>query len=65
MRLRDATERDAPAVLALINDYARQNLVLARTAESLQECLADFAVAEADGEVVGCSALSELGPRPR
>jgi N-acetylglutamate synthase-like GNAT family acetyltransferase len=62
VRLRDATERDAPAVLALINDYARQNLVLARTAESLQECLADFAVAEADGEVVGCSALSELGP---
>jgi amino-acid N-acetyltransferase len=62
VRLREATERDVPAVLALINDYARQNLVLARTEESLRGCLADFAVAEIDGEIAGCSALSELGP---
>lgn len=62
MRLREATERDVPAVLTLINDYARQNLVLTRTEESLRECLDDFAVAELDGEVVGCGALSELGP---
>jgi N-acetylglutamate synthase-like GNAT family acetyltransferase len=62
VRLREATERDVPAVLALVNDYARQNLVLARTEESLRGCLDDFAVAELDGEVVGCSALSELGP---
>jgi amino-acid N-acetyltransferase len=62
VRLREATERDIPAVLTLINEYARQNLVLARTEESLRECLADFAVAEVDGEVAGCSALSELGP---
>ena len=57
-----ASERDIPGVLALINDYARQNLVLARTEESLRACLADFAVAEVDGEIAGCSALSELGP---
>ncbi len=55
MRLRDATERDVPSILALINDYARQNLVLARTEESLRSCLADVAVAEVEGEVVGCS----------
>ncbi len=61
MLLREATERDIPSVLALINDYAQRNLVLARTEESLRGCLADFAVAEVDGEVVGCCALSELG----
>jgi N-acetylglutamate synthase-like GNAT family acetyltransferase len=62
VRLRDATERDIPGVLALINEYAQENLVLARTEESLRACLADFAVAEVDGDIVGCSALSELGP---
>ena len=62
MLLREATERDVPAVLALINDYAQRNLVLARTEESLRACLSDFAVAEVEGEVVACCALSELGP---
>lgn len=62
MLLREASERDVPSVLALINDYAHRNLVLARTEESLRARLADFAVAEIDGEVVGCCALSELGP---
>jgi amino-acid N-acetyltransferase len=60
VRLREVTERDIPAILALINDYAGHNLLLARTEASLRECLADFGVVE--GEVVGCSALSELGP---
>jgi amino-acid N-acetyltransferase len=62
VQLREATGRDVPVVLALVNEYARQNLVLARTEESLRECLADFAVAETGGEVVGCGALTELGP---
>jgi len=62
VRLRDASERDVPPVLALINDYAQRNLVLPRTEESLRANLGDFAVAEVDGEVVGCCALSELGP---
>jgi len=60
--LRNASERDVPPVLALINDYAQRNLVLPRTEESLRASLGDFAVAEVDGEVVGCCALSELGP---
>ena len=62
VRLREATERDIPAILALISEYAGHNLLLARTEASLRECLADFGVAEVEGEVVGCSALSELGP---
>jgi amino-acid N-acetyltransferase len=62
VRLREAVERDVPTVLGLINGYARENLVLARTEESLRECLGDFAVAEVEGTVAGCGALSELGP---
>jgi amino-acid N-acetyltransferase len=61
VRLREAEERDIPAILTLINDYAQRNLLLARTEESLRERLADFAVAEIEGEVAGCAALTELG----
>ena len=62
MRLREAREADVPSVLALINDYAERNLVLGRSEESLRATLQDFAVAEVHGEVVGCCALTELGP---
>lgn len=62
MPLRKAEERDVPSMLELINDYADRNLLLHRTEESLRTRLADFLVAEEGGEVVGCGALSELGP---
>lgn len=62
MRLREAREADMPAVLALINGYAARNLLLRRSQESLRRSLADFLLAEVDGAVVGCAALSELGP---
>lgn len=60
--LRPAREADVPALLALINGYADRNLLLRRSEESLRARLADFSVAEADGEVLGCGALSALGP---
>jgi amino-acid N-acetyltransferase len=60
--LRDAEARDVPAILGLINDYARRNLLLPRSEESLRARLADFVVIEIDGGVAGCCALSELGP---
>jgi amino-acid N-acetyltransferase len=62
VRLRDAEARDVPAILGLINDYAARNLLLPRTEESLRARLGDFVVAETDGAVAGCCALSELGP---
>lgn len=62
MRLRKAEERDVIPLLALINGYAQRNLLLHRTEESLRARLADFLVAEEEGEVVGGGALSELGP---
>jgi len=63
LELRKAREDDVPALLALINGYAARNLLLYRTEESLRERLGDFTVAISDGELVGCAALSELGPR--
>jgi len=63
LELRKAREQDVPALLALINGYAARNLLLYRTEESLRERLTDFTVALWDGELVGCAALSELGPR--
>jgi amino-acid N-acetyltransferase len=62
VRLRKARERDVAPLLALINGYAERGLLLARSEESLRSRLSDFSVAEAAGELVGCGALSELGP---
>ena len=50
-------------LLALINGYAERGLLLRRSQESLRSRLDDFTVAtDADGAVVGCGALTELGP---
>jgi amino-acid N-acetyltransferase len=61
-RLRPAREADVPALLALINGYAVRGLLLPRTEDSLRARLEDFTVAEHEGRLVGCGALSELGP---
>lgn len=60
--MRKADARDVAALLALINGYADRNLLLRRSEASLRQRLEDFTVVECDGEVVGCAALSELGP---
>jgi amino-acid N-acetyltransferase len=67
VRLRDAEERDVAPLLALINGYADKDMLLRRTEESLRRALPDFVVAtlpSADGgeEIVGCGALTMLGP---
>ena len=62
MRLRNAAESDVPSLLALINGYAERGLLLSRTEASLRARLADFTVAEVDGQVAGCAALTDLGP---
>ena len=62
MRLRKASEADVPALLALINGYAERGLLLVRTEASIRARLADFTVAEVDGALAGCAALTELGP---
>jgi amino-acid N-acetyltransferase len=62
VRLRNAAESDVPSLLALINGYAERGLLLSRTESSLRARLADFTVAELDGQVAGCAALTDLGP---
>jgi N-acetylglutamate synthase-like GNAT family acetyltransferase len=50
-------------LLALINGYAERGLLLLRSEESLRSRLDDFTVVEGDdGVIVGCGALTELGP---
>ena len=60
--LRSARESDARPLLALINGYADRGLLLGRTEASLRQRLGDFVVAESAGQIVGCAALTALGP---
>ena len=62
MRWRKAREADVQALLALINGYADRGLLLGRSEESLRSRLDDFTVAVDAGAIVGCGALTELGP---
>jgi len=63
VRLRKAREADVAPLLALINGYADRGLLLRRSEESLRAQLDDFTVAVgADDEVIGCGALTVLGP---
>lgn len=60
--LREAREADIEPLLALINGYADRKLLLRRSPQSLRERLGDFMVAEQAGRLLGCAALTELGP---
>src|SRR5205807_6528183 len=67
VRLRRAHAADVPSILTLTGGYADEGLLLRRTEASLRGRLADCVVA-VDGAsggdgVVGCGALSALGPR--
>lgn len=63
MLLRKATMRDIPEVLALINTYASNGIMLPRTDFEVAEDIRDFVVAEADGgAVVGVGALHIYTP---
>ncbi len=60
--LRPAREDDIPAIVALVNGYAAQNLMLPRSPEEVRRTLKTWIVAEAAGRVVGCAALARLSP---
>jgi len=62
MPLRKARAADIPSLLALINGYAARNLLLPRTSASLRSAMEDFTLAVEGDEVLGCGALSTLGP---
>lgn len=62
MTTRKARMSDLPAMLELINGFARQGIMLPRNEFELSESIRDFTVVEKDGEVAGCAALHFYGP---
>lgn len=60
IHIRKAAETDIPAILALINGYAAENLMLPRTAEQIRRVLPAFLVAEQAGRIVGCGSNVEM-----
>ncbi len=62
MITRKATMRDIPAMLELINRYAREGIMLPRTEFEMAENIRDFTVAEREGRVLACGALHFYTP---
>ena len=70
IRIEPAQEQDVPIILALVNRYADQNIMLPRTEESVRGTLPDWLVAceaatagsNGDGPrtVIGCGSLVPL-----
>jgi amino-acid N-acetyltransferase len=60
--IRAATETDIDGILAIVNGYAAQNLMLPRNKEQIRRVLPDFLVAEDAGRVVGCGSNVALTP---
>ena len=56
--IRNATIHDVPAMQSLINSHAEFGKMLFKSFAQLYEHLRDFAVYEADGQVVGCVATT-------
>lgn len=57
MLYRKPTFDDVEKIYELVNRYANDGLMLARSRNTLYETLRDMVVAEADGKVVGVGAL--------
>jgi amino-acid N-acetyltransferase len=60
--VRKATMRDIPGLLALINGYAADGVMLGRTEFELCENMRDFAIALDGEKLVGCGALHFYSP---
>ncbi|NMM51540.1 N-acetyltransferase [Paenibacillus aquistagni] len=58
---RRATEQDVEQLYELILGYSLQGIMLPRSRDMLRDQLHDFVVAEADGELIGCGSLTQLG----
>src|SRR5215470_12324959 len=58
--IRPATVHDVPRVQEIINSHAELGKMLFKSYAQLYEDLRDFAVAEPDGEIVGCVALTVI-----
>lgn len=61
LTVRQAQEADVPAIHSLLERYADLGIVLRRSQQDILNALRNFFVAEADGELCGCSALRDFG----
>ena len=61
LQFRPAQEEDAERIAALLVPYAREGLVLPRSAAEIRGHIADFLVTERGGLVLGCVALRDYG----
>jgi amino-acid N-acetyltransferase len=62
MEVRKALMSDLPALLGIINSYARQGIMLPRTEFEMAENIRDFSVVFSGETFVGCGALHFYGP---
>ena len=58
--VRPATEADIEAIVAVVNENARQGHLLPRTPENIRASLNTWLVAEVDGQVVGIGSLLKM-----
>jgi amino-acid N-acetyltransferase len=61
--VRKARTADVPAIAALVNSYAEEDVMLPRTPEQVALALDDYVVAtDAHGRLLACAALREYSP---
>jgi amino-acid N-acetyltransferase len=60
--VRKAAMRDIPNILALINSFAAEGIMLPRTEFEMSENIRDFSVAYEEKSLVGCAALHFYTP---
>jgi amino-acid N-acetyltransferase len=57
IEIRKANVRDVPSILEIVNDYAQEQVMLARSPLAIYENLRDYIVAVDADQVIGCGAL--------
>lgn len=57
MKVRKAVLKDVQDIYTLINEYAKEGILLPRSLNSIYENIRDFWVCEREGEILGCCAL--------
>jgi amino-acid N-acetyltransferase len=62
VQVRKAAMRDIPNILALINSYASEGIMLPRTEFEMSENIRDFSVAYDGNSLAGCGALHFYTP---
>ncbi len=62
LKLRKATMRDIPRILALVNSYASRGIMLPRTEFEMSENIRDFTCAYEGESLLGCGALHFYTP---